>query len=63
MEGAVQVAAFLGKSFYRFDSLKDRIFVLRAAMASGYQDLTAVMRNTFTQEELHAVDKALNQKE
>ena len=63
MEGAVQVAAFLGKSFYRFDSLKDRIFVLRAAMASGYQDLTAVMRNTFTQEELNAVDKALNQKE
>ena len=58
-DGAVEVAAFLGKSFYDFRSLKDRLFVLRAAMAAGYQELILVMRETFTPEELVAVDRAL----
>lgn len=57
--GAMEVAAFLGKSFYDFHSLKDRLFVLKAAMAAGYQDLIQVMREMFTQEELVAVDRAL----
>lgn len=59
--GAVQVAEFLGKTFYDLSVLKDRLFVLRAALAAGYQDLTAVMRRTFAPEELAAVEKALGQ--
>lgn len=60
-EGAVQVAAFLQKSFYDFHSLKDRLFVLRAAMAAKYEALVIVMRKLFTPEEMAAVDKALEQ--
>lgn len=60
-QGAMQVAAFLQKSFYNFQSLKDRLFVLRAAMASGYEDLVKVMRKLFTPEEMAAVDRALEQ--
>lgn len=62
-QGAAQVAAFLEKSFYNFQSLKDRLFVLRAAMASGYGDLVTVMRKLFTPEELEAVDRALKQEQ
>lgn len=58
-DGAVQVAAFLGRTFYDFGSLKDRLFVLRAAMAAGYQQLTEVLRELFTPEELAAVEKTL----
>lgn len=57
--GAMEVAAFLGKSFYDFRSLKDRLFVLKASMAAGYQELIQVMREMFTPEELAAVDRAL----
>ncbi len=60
-EGAAQVAAFLQNSFYDFHSLKDRLFVLRAAMASPYKDLVTVMRKLFTPEEMAAVDRALEQ--
>ena len=60
-EGAAQVAAFLQNSFYDFRSLKDRLFVLRAAMASPYKDLVTVMRKLFTPEEMAAVDRALEQ--
>ena len=58
-EGARQVMAFLGNSFYDFDSLKDRLFVLKAASAAGYQNLVQVIRRIFTPEELEAVDRAL----
>lgn len=57
--GAAQVAEFLGKNFYDLQVLKDRLFVLRAAMAAGYPELVSVMRRTFTPEELAAVEKAL----
>ena len=59
--GAAQVAAFLGSNFYNFQSLKDRLFVLRASMAAGYEALTSVMRGTFTEQELIAVDRSLSQ--
>ena len=55
----MEVAAFLGNSFYDFRSLKDRLFVLKASMAAGYQELIQVMREMFTPEELAAVDRAL----
>lgn len=57
--GAAEVASFLGKSFYDFQTLKDRLFVLKAAMAAGYPELIQVMREMFTPEELVAVDRAL----
>lgn len=58
--GASKVAALLGKSFYDFTSLKDRIFVLRAAMDARYPELIEVIRGLFTPEELAQVDRALN---
>lgn len=58
-EGARQIAAFLGNNFYDLNSLKDRLFVLRAAIAAGYQELVRVIRGMFTPEELQAVDRAL----
>ncbi len=57
--GAAQVAEFLGTKFYNFQSLKDRIFVLRAAMAAGYPKLAEVLRRTLTPEELAAFEKAV----
>lgn len=58
-DGAGEVAALLGKSFYNFQSLKDRIFVLRAAMDAGYSELVEVIRSLFSPEELEQVDRAL----
>lgn len=58
-EGAAEAADFLGSNFYQFQSLKDRLFVLQAAMRAGYEELTEVVKGTFTQEEYEAVDKAL----
>ena len=60
-EGAGEVAALLGRSFYDFQSLKDRMFVLRAAMDVGYPALVEVIRALFSPEELEQVDRALNQ--
>ncbi|MCI8664827.1 MAG: glycosyltransferase family 2 protein [Hungatella sp.] len=56
---AGDVAAFLGRSFYDYSALKNRMFVLRAAMSAGYKALEQIMRGTFTQEELEAVNQAL----
>ena len=56
---AASVAAFLGQSFYDWGSLKDRLFVLRAAMSSGYGELVEIIRGMFTPEELAQVDSAL----
>lgn len=60
IEGAEEVAALLGRSFYDFQSLKDRIFVLRAAMDAGYPALAEVIRSLFSPEELEQVDRALS---
>ncbi len=59
-QGAQEVAGFLGKSFYHFQELQDRLFVLRAAMAAGYQELVSVMQRMFTREEWIAVEQGLN---
>lgn len=59
--GAEEIAAFLGNTFYDFTGLKDRLFVLRAAMAAEYRELVSVMRKSFSQAELAAVDQALGQ--
>lgn len=61
-EGALEVLEFMGRSFYDLSTLKDRIFVLRAAMDAGYQSLVAVIRRMFTPEELAAVDQSLGLK-
>lgn len=61
-EGAASaeaVASFLGQNLYDFGTLKDRLFVLRAAMQAGYQSLVAVMRAMFEPQELAVVDQAL----
>ncbi len=58
--GAGQVAELLGKSFYHFSSLKDRMFVLRAATDAGYPELVEVIRSLFSSEELAQIDRALN---
>lgn len=61
-EGAGEVAALLGKSFYNFQSLKDRLFVLRAAMEAGYTELVEVIRGLFSPEELEQVDRGMGQR-
>lgn len=58
-EGAQEVSAMLGNSFYDFRDLKSRLFVLRAAMSAGYEELVVVIREMFTEEELRQVDAAL----
>ena len=57
--GAQDVAVFLGGNFYQFQSLRDRLFVLKAAIGAGYQELVKVMKETFAPQELAAVDQAL----
>ena len=54
------LAAFLGKNLYDFSSLKDRLFVLRAAMRAEYTSLVQMIRGLFTPEELASVDRALS---
>lgn len=61
-EGALETAAFLGNNFYQFQTMKDRVFVLQAAISSGYQNLVEVIKNTFTQEEFAAVDRSFDGK-
>ncbi|MCI8983593.1 MAG: glycosyltransferase [Hungatella sp.] len=56
--GALQVASLLEKSFYDFTSLKDRMFVLRAAESAEYQELIQILRGLFSEEELKALDRA-----
>ena len=61
-EGAVEAAAFLGSNFYQLQSLKDRLFILQAALSAGYRELVEVLKETFTPEEFRAVDQALGGK-
>ncbi len=57
---AEDVVAFLGRNLYDFTSLKDRLFVLKAAMKAEYGTLVEAVRGLFTEEELQTVDRALN---
>lgn len=57
MEGAIQVAALMERSFYDFSSLKDRLFVLKAAESAGYHELAEVIRGLCSAEELRQIDK------
>lgn len=57
---AMTLVAFLGKNLYDFSSLKDRLFVLRAAMRAEYTSLVQIIRGLFTPEELASVDRALS---
>ncbi len=51
-DGALEVAAFLGKSFYQLREFKDKLFILKAARAAGYEELAQVMASLLTPEEL-----------
>lgn len=57
--GALEVAELLGKSFYDFSSLKDRMFVLRAATDAAYPELVEVVRGLFSPEELVQLDRLI----
>ena len=61
-DGAAEVAALLGNAFYNFQSLKDRIFVLRAAMDANYAELVEVIRGLFSPEEIEQVDRGLGKR-
>lgn len=60
---APTVAAFLGQNLYDLASLKDRIFLLKASMQAGYENLTQVLRGLFTPQELLYVEQALEKEE
>ncbi len=62
LAGASEAASFLENNFYQLKTLKDRLFLLRAAMAAGYQDLVQVMKKQLAPEEFAAVDKAMDRK-
>lgn len=57
IEGAMQVAALMERSFYDFSLLKDRLFVLKAAESVGYRELVEVIRSLCSAEELQQIDK------
>ena len=57
------VAGFLGQNLYDFSTLKDRLFVLKAAMKVKYESLIEIIRGMFTAEELQYVDQALSKEE
>ncbi len=61
-EGAMETAAFLGGNFYQLNSLKDRLFILRAALRAGYGELVEVLKESLTVEEFTAVNQALGGK-
>lgn len=56
---AAAVAAFLGNNLYDFGTLKDRLFVMKAAQRAGYESLIQVIRGMFSPEELLYIDQAL----
>ncbi len=51
-DGAVQVASFLERSFYHFDSIKDKALILKVAETVDYPELAQVMRELFSPQEL-----------
>lgn len=62
-EGAMEAAVFLGNHFYDYQSMKDRLFVLRGALGAGYQDLVDIIKGTFTPQELAVVEQALEREQ
>lgn len=57
--GAREVADLLGRGVYDYNTLKDRLFVLRAAMRAKYRGVVTAIRETFSPEEWAVVDRAL----
>ena len=55
-----QVREFLG-NFYNFQILKDRLFVLKTAMAAGYEGLVQEFRQLMAPQELESFDRAMGQ--
>ncbi len=49
--GALEVAAFLGKSFYNLRDFKDKMWLMKAAEKANYPELVQVIRSLFTPEE------------
>lgn len=58
-EDAAEVAVFLGR-LYDFNSMKDRLFVLKAAMGAEYENLVKIIRGMFSEVELACVDEAIH---
>lgn len=58
---ASEVTGFL-KSLYDLTSLKDRIFLLRASMEAEYSELTELIRDTCSEEELACFDQSMRQR-
>lgn len=58
---ASDVAVFLG-NLYDMNTLKDRIFLLRASMQAGFQDLVKIMRGTCSPEELACYDRSMGER-
>ena len=58
---AADVTMFLG-TIYDMNRLKDRIFILRAAMKADYGNLVKVVRSTCSQEELQCFDQSMEQR-
>lgn len=57
---AADTAAFL-ESLYNMNRLKDRIFLLRAAMKAGYDSLETIIRGKFSQVELECFENSMKQ--
>ena len=58
-DSAGELAAFLGRFLYNFQAMKDRLFVLRAAMAANYEELVIMIKGMFTPQELEIVEQSL----
>lgn len=56
---AAELAIFLGRAFYDFQTLKDRLFVLKAAVSAGYAELVTILKGMFTPQELEIVERSL----
>lgn len=57
---AADTAVFL-ESLYNMNRLKDRIFLLRAAMKAGYDSLETIIRRKFSQVELECFENSMKQ--
>lgn len=51
---------FLG-NLYNFQALRDRLFVLKAAMAAEYDGLVQELRQLMAPQELESFDRAMGQ--
>lgn len=58
---AAEVTSFLER-IYDFSSLKDRVFLLRAAMKAEYGELVKMIRDACSKEELACFDQSMRQR-